>query len=154
MAEMNFEIKITGLNELIMKLHYSIRESVLLRAMSQSAWELARWSKDFRFIGKGRGGKIRYGKLAKSFAVHPTTLTSRTGLLRGSITATSEKVATNVFIGKFGTNVKYGPTHEFGDMRRNIPARPFLTPAIKKAENIKKVEQIIMENIQEGLNKK
>lgn len=153
MAEMKYTVEIKGLDELIMRLHYSIRESVMLKALSQSAWEMAKWSKDFRFIGKGAGGKIKYGKLANSRRVHPTILTSRTGLLRGSITAMSKKDGKD-YIGKYGTNVKYGPTHEYGDSSRNIPARPFLSPAIKKAENVRKVEQIILEVIREGIEKK
>ena len=35
-----------------------------------------------------------------------------------------------------GTNKVYGPTHEFGDSRRNIPARPFLTIPEKAQDEI------------------
>lgn len=148
-----YEVKIEGIDKLIAKLTAATRSELLLKAMSDAAWEMARWSKEFRFIGRGAGGKVKYGKIAKAFSVHPTILTSRTGILRGSITAKSEKTGDNVYIGKFGTNVKYGPTHEFGDSRRNIPPRPFLSPAIKNADNIKKVEGIIMEVIKAGLEK-
>jgi len=34
---------------------------------------------------------------------------------------------------EFGTDVIYGPTHEFGDTSRNIRARPFIAPAAEEA---------------------
>lgn len=46
-----------------------------------------------------------------------------TGRLRGSITIKKSMLPPTVWI---GTNIIYARTHQFGDPRRNIPARPFL----------------------------
>ena len=34
---------------------------------------------------------------------------------------------------EFGTDVVYGPAHEFGVPSRNLPARPFIRPAAEEA---------------------
>jgi len=34
---------------------------------------------------------------------------------------------------EFGTDVIYGPTHEFGAPERGIPARPFIAPSAEEA---------------------
>ena len=34
---------------------------------------------------------------------------------------------------EFGTDVEYGPAHEFGVPSRNLPARPFIRPAAEEA---------------------
>ena len=60
----------------------------------------------------------------------PQRLGVVTGRLRSSIGIDLLGVPRFVDV---GTDVVYGPTHEFGDPSRNIPARPFLRPAAEEA---------------------
>lgn len=57
-----------------------------------------------------------------------------TGRLRSSITFAVSN--TDVFI---GTNVIYGSTHQFGNDKKNIPARPFLGVNKQTNENVRSV---------------
>jgi len=57
----------------------------------------------------------------------PQKLGVISGRLWGSITAKSDRKG-NTITGKTGTNVMYGPKHEFGI---NVKKRPFLGPALK-----------------------
>ena len=79
-------------------------------------------------IKRGRGRKRRRlttrsgnTKIGAIEALARASILVETGALRDTlryrITATSVK---------FGTDRKYGATHQFGDPKRNIPARPFI----------------------------
>lgn len=74
----------------------------------------------------------------------PGNLRVRTGRLRGSI-RTNVKQLKHITVGSIGTNVIYGPVHEFGYPPRNIPTRPFLSPAI--TENIDEINKMIAASI-------
>ena len=74
-------------------------------------------------IYPGGGGEPRDG-----------ILTSRTGRLRGSLTAgfaTDHSGLPDSITG--GSNVVYAAVHEFGFPKRNIPKRPYLAPALADA---------------------
>lgn len=70
-----------------------------------------------------------------------------TGRLRNSITHQTESNETQskAYI---GTNVEYAPYVEFGVASKNIPAQPYLRPAIE--ENRDKIKKII----EKGMNVK
>jgi HK97 gp10 family phage protein len=71
----------------------------------------------------------------------------RTGNLRRSITHQTESNETQskAYI---GTNIEYAPYVEFGVASKNIPAQPYLRPAIE--ENRDKIKKII----EKGMNVK
>lgn len=58
--------------------------------------------------------------------VHPTQLTSRTFRLRDSIAPDFRGLPR---FAEVGTDVRYGPVHEFGLGR--YPSRPFMAPALE-----------------------
>ena len=49
---------------------------------------------------------------------------------------------------EFGTDRKYGATHQFGDPRRNIPARPFLGLS---DDDHREVLDILQEHLRDAL---
>lgn len=73
-----------------------------------------------------------------------------TGHLRRSIMSKVEQVK-NKFKGIIGSNVVYAAVHEFGHKRMNIPARPYIGPAIKIGQ--KRLEWLIQENLKQELSK-
>lgn len=62
--------------------------------------------------------------------VSPTILTSRTGSLRRIISSEVERKSTSIYAA-LTADVDYAAKHEYGDSGSNMPARPFLTPAIE-----------------------
>jgi len=59
--------------------------------------------------------------------VDAVRVTSRTGTLRRSIAVNRQDLPFAITI---GSDLIYAPVHEFGSRKRNIPARPFLGPAL------------------------
>ena len=47
---------------------------------------------------------------------------------------------------EFGSNLKYAPTHHFGDEKRNIPARPFM---LFQDEDDKRILKLIRKEFRE-----
>ena len=75
----------------------------------------------------------------------PGPLVSRSGHLRRSIRSGMEDQ--KGWIGSIG--VIYAGVHEFGSTKRNIPARPFLKPAIE--DNRNEISEIILDEILKGM---
>jgi len=75
----------------------------------------------------------------------------RSGHLRRSI-KTSVKEGIGEIVGNIGSNVIYAATHEFGDPSRNIPARPFITPAL--TNNSIEIKRIIQKAIKREVDKR
>jgi HK97 gp10 family phage protein len=71
----------------------------------------------------------------------------RTNRLRSSITHEDKHYETHS-IAYIGTNVEYAPYVEFGVVSKNIPAQPYLRPAIE--ENRDKIKEMI----KKGMNAK
>ena len=71
-----------------------------------------------------------------------------TGRLRSSVKGTAEIKGSNT-IGHLGTNVVYAPAHELGYEPRNLPARPFLVPAI--IDNLPKIQDMFVDVIMREL---
>lgn len=72
----------------------------------------------------------------------PGNLKVKSGRLRGSIKQ-SVKEMKDKFVGTIGTNVIYGPVHEFG--LGKYPPRPFIKPAID--ENVDMINRLIQRSI-------
>lgn len=132
---MQLEIKVQGLEELFKKLGKATAQETLETGLNQGAYLLQGWSQKNRLSGP-----------------RPQYLGVVTGRLRSSLSV-SRSIKRGEFKFFVGTNVKYAPTHEFGDMSRNIPARPFLRPSIENKENVNKITEIINKRIREALEK-
>lgn len=85
---------------------------------------------------RARKRKKRVGSPAGKRAIAGAKILFDRGRLAGSM---GFRVRKNVL--EFGTNLVYAATHQFGDKKRKIPARPYL---IFLDENIKKFEEIIV----------
>jgi phage gpG-like protein len=133
----SYSIEIKGLEELMNKLTASVREDVIKRSLYQGGLLLAGWSKKNRLSGP-----------------RPQFLGVVTGRLRSSITASPTEHIGSEYRVRIDTNVEYGPTHEFGSLSRNIPARPFLRPALEDEGNRSMVLNILTENINLALENK
>ena len=81
------------------------------------ATKVGRLKRDRRNFRKG-GGLSRRGRRAARAGFQPLV---DTGRLRASITRKVHGHAVEI-----GTDAAYAATHQFGDARRGIPARPFL----------------------------
>ena len=130
----DFKMDITGIQGLLFKLKEGKRPSVIKRSLFAGAVLIAGWSKEKRLSGP-----------------RPRYLGVVTGRLRSSIAASRTERIGNTFISRIGTNVKYGRRHELGIGRMH--ARPFLRPAIEDKGNRREVLNILLDNINEGLNK-
>lgn len=86
--------------------------------------------------------KINVAKGGGAIPAHPEFLSVRTGNLRRSIMTDVEDRNSEI-IGSVFSNVVYSAVHELG--YRNIPARPYLEPAIK--DNMERIEDIIEDKI-------
>lgn len=88
-----------------------------------------------KFQSQGRAGGGSWKQLDKKWlkfkiahGYSPKILEQR-GILRRSVTRRNAPFQTLEISDNslnFGTTVPYGPTHQFGDRSRGIPARPFL----------------------------
>lgn len=116
---------------LLKKLDDRKRDEVIKRSLFQSTLFLTKWIKDKRLSGP-----------------RPEFLGVVTGWLRASITGNRTEKLGNTYQAKVGTNVEYGPKHEFGI---NTRKRPFLRPAIEDKENQEKVLYNLRRNINEQL---
>jgi len=133
----SWSITIEGLPELIAKLEAATREDVIKQSLYQGATTIAAWSKANRLSGP-----------------RPQFLGVKTGRLRSSIAVAPTEHAGNEYITRIGTNVIYGPIHEFGGRigkRGTMPARPFLHPALEDEGNRMEVLNILVENINTAL---
>jgi phage gpG-like protein len=101
----------------------------------------------------------------------PGNLHVGTGRLRNSINSSVVQEG-DTYVGSLGTNVVYGQIHEYGGVIRpitspylkfktldgrwhsvrsvNIPARPFIRPAIE--ENLERIRDIIINSITQEVN--
>jgi phage gpG-like protein len=105
--------------------------------------------KENMFIAE-RDSKINYLS-----GPRPHILGVISGRLRNSIKTRTRRHG-NVLEGSIGTNVKYGPIHEFGGSAgRNrkvmIPPRPFLRPSIE--DNLPLFEEKFLKAIEDEWNK-
>lgn len=133
----SYTIDIKGINDLINRLESATKEEVIKKSLYSGALLLSRWSKENRLTGP-----------------RPQFLGVRTGRLRSSIIGSPAQKNGNVYTSKIGTNVIYGPVHEYGSSKRNIPARPFLRPALQDVNNQKNILNILTNNIKEALSNK
>lgn len=90
----------------------------------------------------------RTSKLNYLSGPRPNVLGVVSGRLRNSIKTRTSRHG-SVLSGSIGTNVKYGPPHEFGKFP--IPPRPFLTPAIE--DNLPLFEEKFLKAIEDEWNK-
>jgi len=95
--------------------------------------------------------RLKGGGSGSAGVVLPDRLTSRTGVsgLRGQITRRVSDDSAEV-----GTNLVYGPIHEFGGVIANgwgrgirieMPRRPFLRPALD--DNVNEVREVFVDSI-------
>lgn len=112
------DFRIVGTKEVMRRLNGFTRVLRLQnkKAMEQAAIETANKSKSEYLSGP-----------------RPAKLGVLTGRLRSSITHQVTGQGKDL-VGEVGTNVIYGRVHEFGYPERNIPARPFLNPALTDME--------------------
>lgn len=134
---MTYEINLNGTTELFRKLNNAVQKEVINESLQKGGILLSGWSKKNRLSGP-----------------RPKFLGVKTGRLRSSISSSKTQKTGNTYFVKVGTNVVYGPTHEFGSPRKNIPARPFLSPALEDQNNRKDILSILVKNINEALEKK
>ena len=102
------KVSLKGINKLLKKLDATTKENVIKDSLFAGGLVVAGWSKKRRLSGP-----------------RPKFLGRVTGRLANSIVTTTPVKSGNRYFVRIGTNVKYGPTHEFGDDKRNIPPRPF-----------------------------
>ena len=126
-------------DKLLKKLDPTQRDEVIKTSLFQSALFLAGWIKTNRLSGP-----------------RPQFLGVVTGRLRSSITATPTEKAGNVYFCRIGTNVVYGRIHEYGGQTGrnhlvNMPARPFMRPAVEDRSNQQMVLQDLKRNIDKQL---
>lgn len=136
MTTPQISFKLSGLSRLSKKLKASTKDSVIKKAMYISAVDIAGWVKDKRLTGP-----------------RPKYLGVITGRLRSSITAGRTIRRGNTYMTPIGTNVIYARTHELGDNRRGIPARPFLRPGIKERKNQRRILTIIKSLIEKSIKR-
>ena len=125
---MIYDINFNGIHKLIGKLNAATRPDVIKDGLHLGAIHLSGWVKKNRLTGP-----------------RPQFLGVVSGRLRSSITAGVPEKNGNEYTQKIGTNVKYGPFHEFGTKR--LPARPFLRPAIQDTENQHFVHDVLRRRI-------
>lgn len=158
--DFKLEIKPAQLKSLFNKLDSTTRSDVIKRSLDLSARHLAGWSKRNRLTG-----------------ARPRFLGVVTGRLRSSISSTRPEKTQTGWKVRIGTNVKYGRIHELGFRGRvtvgahlrktrgrtssvrghtrfmNMPARPFLRPAIEERQNHIKILNIFTENINRAIQR-
>ncbi len=132
----SFEINQDDLNRLFRKLDDATKTSVAIRSLELGGLLLAGWSKKNRLSGP-----------------RPNILGVKTGRLRSSISASRVHVQGDTYEVRVGTNVVYGPIHEYGGQRGKgfMRARPFLRPSIENQDNRKQILDILTRNINEAL---
>ncbi len=170
--ELSYTIDIRGIKELIEKLKSSVKADTLKRGVWQGALFLGRWSKVNRLTGGGNSKTIlnvRSGNLRASIAANAIRIDN------ASADSPATTQSGNNFLVNIGTNVIYGRIHEFGGRitpisapylrfktldghwhsvkEVNIPARPFLRPAIENSDNQKYVLEVLTRNINEAIEK-
>ncbi len=152
-----FDIKVTGLNELIHKLGNATAQETLEEPLYQGALLLQAWSQKNRLTGP-----------------RPKFLGVQTGRLRSSIT-TSRSIKRSEFSFFIGTNVSYARIQEYGGTIRPgakgflawrsprtgkyiftkkpvvIPARPFLGPAIQDEQNHRDIMTLLQKSVNQAL---
>ena len=77
----------------------------------------------------------RWAPLSPEYARRKPRNRDRILTLYGELQGTLRYVATADSVA-VGTNEVYGPTHQFGDESRNIPARPFLGLSAADADDV------------------
>jgi phage gpG-like protein len=108
-----------------------------------------------RFIkGLSRGFRASAPTVRKSIRSQfggPRQLKVRTGTLRDSIEyKISKDRKSNFDMASFFTDVIYGAVHEYGDLRRNMPERPYLEPGVRKklSSVIREVERAVVKELE------
>ena|SRR3990167_7594730 len=160
MTTLQIEVNKDDIKKLIDKVGGISAIDTMQRALSNSANFLISWIVKNRLSGP-----------------RPDVLGRISGRLASSITAFNFLSEKNSFSIRIGTNVEYARIHEQGGVIRptnkpflawqdrnsgkwiftkksvTIPARPFMKPAIQNPENIKKVSEIVNEQITKALEK-
>jgi len=156
-----FQLDATQLKALIVKLSTASRGEAMTRSMDQSGLYLTGWIKKFRLTGP-----------------RPRNLGVVTGRLRSSLSSSRAEKTSTGYTTRIGTNVKYAEVHEFGfrgvvrvrgftrrrkgisefvsahSRRMDVPARPFMRPALSDRTNQMKILDIFTVNINKVLEKK
>lgn len=83
------------------------------------------------------------GKNSKS--PHPTKLRVRSGTLKKSY---SIKIIAKALEGRYGSDLKYAPVHEFGSPMQNIKARPGVKRTMDATGNA--IEQIFAKSLKKA----
>ena len=133
---MSISLQIKGMGRLMRKLNAIAKDKVIRQSLFEGAIELTKWSKEKRLTGP-----------------RPKYLGVVTGRLRSSVAATRALRRGNKYYSAIGTNVKYAPVHELGGAKKNIPARPFLKPAITNKKNRDLILKIFRDNIKREVDR-
>lgn len=128
------DIRIKGMERLLRKMNAATQDLTIRRSMDEATLYMQAWVTKNRLTGP-----------------RPTYLGVVTGRLRASITAGKTSKTGNTYKASIGTNVVYGPVHEFGFRARNIPARPFLRPALEERDNQRWVINRFVSNIKKAM---
>ena len=130
---MSIEMQINSqdIERLLRKLDPAKSDVVIRKSLYESAQYIARWVKDKRLTGP-----------------RPKYLGVISDMLRGSIHATPTERNGNTYKARIGSRgVPYARAHEFGYPPRNLPARPFLRPALEDRKNIAGVKADLVNRI-------
>ncbi len=84
--------------------------------------------------GGGRGRSGPRGGLIRVPSAPGTPPHVQTGALRASISHAVTQRSSGSPLAIAGPTVKYGAVHEFGFPDLNLPERPFMAPALKRAQ--------------------
>lgn len=152
MSQTNAQIR--GLDKLLLKLKNGTRAKTIMAGLNLAALSLVRSVRNDWLRGP-----------------RPKKLGVVTGRLRSSISRKPAVKRGSRYSSAIGTNVRYAPIHEFGfeglvnigahtrkafgriinvrshGRRVNLPARPFLRPAINDPRNITKATKIVQKRI-------
>lgn len=172
---MTYEVKIEGIKELIAKLENATKEEVILSSLDTAAANISGWVKENRLTGpRPQFLGVISGRLRSSISFLPA---------RKAGDGYEVEIGTNVEYARIheygGIIVKYprssrlmatrfvrgskkgafkefrviGQGFSFGKHTINMPARPFLRPAIENEDNQQMVLNILTKNINKELEK-
>ena len=131
---MSISLEIRGIEKLARKLKAATRLTTLIDAVTAGAFHIQAWIVTNRLTGP-----------------RPQFLGRVTSRLATSISVIRGQRIGNAIVSKIGTNVIYAPVHEFGSPAKNIPARPFLRPALKDRRNRRFILDLLKNRIERAV---
>lgn len=124
---MSFNLDQTHFRKLLKKLDAPTQDRVVSGVLDRGGLMLAGWTKEFRLSGP-----------------RPKYLGVVTGRLRASIVTSGTFKRGDAWVNRIGTNVEYGPKHEFGD---GVRKRPFLKPSLENKANQEAIVNDLLSSI-------